>query len=387
MIYVHIPFCRSFCIYCDFYSVAVCAGKEDAGQTGRFQKYCNAVVREAGLRRDEIIDSIRLYGSPDTLYIGGGTPSVLPLDVFRNMAAGIGKEVFGDEGHRYEEFTVEVNPDDICAGGPEYLKGLREIGVNRLSMGIQSFDDGLLKWMNRRHDAAGAVKAVDLIRRAGFRNLSIDLIFGISGLTDEVWQATVAEAVRLAPEHISAYQLSVEEGSALAELERAGKYAEADESLCRRQYDILCGMLAGAGYRHYEISNFARPGYEAVHNSAYWKRLPYTGLGAGAHSAVAGSGGVVEFRRWNPDDAEGYASASGVEPESEKLDADDIGVEEIMLSLRTAEGISRSLIPESATLRMLESGDLELMPGDRLRIPESRFFVSDAIIRDIVSEI
>ena len=367
--------------------MAVCAGKEDAGQTGRLEHYCDAVVREAALRRDEIMDSVRLHGSPNTLYIGGGTPSVLPPVVFTRLVRGIGREVFGDECHRYDEFTVEVNPDDICRGGLQYLMELKDLGVNRLSMGIQSFDDGLLKWMNRRHNAAGAVRAVELIRRAGFRNLSIDLIFGITGLTDEIWQSTLAEAIRLAPEHISAYQLSVEEGSALAELERIGKYREADEVSCRRQYDILCEMLAEAGYMHYEISNFAKPGYEAVHNSAYWRRLPYTGLGAGAHSAMTGSDGVVEFRRWNPDDAEGYASTAGVEPESEKLNAEDIEVEEIMLALRTSSGICRNRVPEAAVSAMLDSGDLETLPGNRLRIPESRFFVSDAIIRDIVSNI
>lgn len=364
--------------------MAVCAGKEDAGQPGRFQNYCEAIVREAALRKDEILDSVRLQGSPDTLYIGGGTPSVLPLDVFGAMVRGIGREVFGDEAHRYGEFTVEVNPDDVCKGGLPYLEGLAGLGVNRISMGVQSFDDGMLKWMNRRHNAAGAVRAVDLIRRAGFRNLSIDLIFGISGLEDDKWMATVAETIRLAPEHISAYQLSLEEGSALAELERAGKYREADELSCRRQYDILCEMLADAGYMHYEISNFARYGYKAMHNSAYWKRLPYTGLGAGAHSAVAGEDGVVNCRRWNPDDADGYASPGGVEPGSEILSPEDIEVEEIMLALRTSAGICRSRVPDAVASSMLESGELEPAPGDRLRIPESRFFVSDAIIRGIV---
>ena len=337
MIYVHVPFCRSFCTYCGFYS-EICSRKETQQVQNRlFEDYAEALCDEIDSRREEIsaarepssaeaasseivgsgnrgtgnvlrtppkqalvppsyvaeggtVSSTPVPGteggtsmqqeiptSPDTLYIGGGTPSVLPLAVLERIVGALGPAT-------YREFTVEVNPDDVVAGGAEYVAGLRALGVNRVSMGVQSFDDGILRWMNRRHDAAGAREAFRLLRAGGFDNVSIDLIFGLSQLTGTIWESTIDDVLALGPEHISAYQLSIEEDSALEKMVADGRYTEASDEQCRGQYDTLCRKLAEAGYVHYEISNWARPGREAVHNSAYWRRVPYVGLGPGAHS-------------------------------------------------------------------------------------------------------
>ncbi|MDT3366614.1 MAG: coproporphyrinogen III oxidase family protein, partial [Bacteroidota bacterium] len=260
--------------------------------------------------------------------------------------------------------------------GADCLRNLRILGVDRLSIGVQSFDDGMLRWMNRRHDAAGAEKAFTLAREAGFDNISIDLIFGLSNLPDEIWAATVEKAVELRPEHISCYQLTVEGESALAAMVADGRYREADEEQCHRQYDILCEKLRKAGYHHYEISNFAQPGYEARHNSGYWRREAYIGLGPAAHSFRGNT------RYWNSNSLSGYTVSE------ERLSDDAVRIETIMLSLRTAEGINRDWLEahcEAATVAsLLEKGALALSEQGRIRIPEDRFFVSDEIIRELI---
>ena len=278
MIYLHVPFCRSFCTYCDFYSEIACRGRD----AQLFEQYADAVCAEASRRRDEIEATRDL----NTLYIGGGTPSVLPLSYISSFADVIGESPF-------TEFTVEVNPEDIVEKGEAYVRGLLELGVNRVSMGVQSLDDGILRWMNRRHDAAHARQAFEILRRAGVENISVDLIFGLSQLSEAVLAETLREIVAWHPEHVSAYQLSIEEGSALGRMVREGRYAEASQEQCAAQYRLLCDTLRDAGYKHYEISNWALPGREAIHNSAYWSRHPYVGLGPGAHSFNG------QVRSWN----------------------------------------------------------------------------------------
>lgn len=330
-------------------------------------------------------------GAVNTLYIGGGTPSVLPLDVLRRIVDALlssrslrrGENTVGAQSP-FEEFTVEVNPEDIVEKGGEYVRGLLETGVDRVSMGIQSFDDGILRWMNRRHSAAGAVEAFRILRRCGVRNISVDLIFGLSQLADDVWKDTIERALELAPEHISAYQLSIEEGSALAKLVADGRYIEASDEQCRHQYDVLCQTLRQAGYHHYEISNFARPGFEAVHNSAYWSRVPYIGLGPGAHSLTG------DIRSWNSQELP-HRSTDGspatYSRTSETLSPEDIRVERIMLSLRTDKGLEAaelySLTDRAVINSLLSEGALEKQGGS-IRIPESRLFTSDEIIRELI---
>lgn len=327
----------------------------------------------------------------NTLYIGGGTPSVLPLDVLRRIVDALLSSGSLRRGENtvvaqspFEEFTVEVNPEDIVEKGGEYVRGLLATGVDRVSMGIQSFDDGILRWMNRRHSAAGAVEAFRILRRCGVRNISVDLIFGLSQLADDVWKDTIERALELAPEHISAYQLSIEEGSALAKLVADGRYVEASDEQCRHQYDVLCQTLRQAGYHHYEISNFARPGFEAVHNSAYWSRVPYIGLGPGAHSLTG------DIRSWNSQELP-HRSTDGspatYSRTSETLSPEDIRVERIMLSLRTDKGLEAaelySLADRAVINSLLSEGALEKQGGS-IRIPESRLFTSDEIIRELI---
>jgi len=340
-------------------------------------------------------------GAVNTLYIGGGTPSVLPLDVLSRIVGAVSQterlslvteqlslvtepvEVTTPT-ELFDEFTVEVNPEDIVEKGREYVRGLLALGVNRISMGIQSFDDGILRWMNRRHSAAGAVEAFRILRRCGVRNISVDLIFGLSQLADDVWEDTIERALELAPEHISAYQLSIEEGSALAKLVADGRYVEASDEQCRHQYDVLCQTLRQAGYHHYEISNFARPGFEAVHNSAYWSRVPYIGLGPGAHSLTG------DIRSWNSQELP-HRSTDGspatYSRTSETLSPEDIRVERIMLSLRTDKGLEAaelySLADRAVINSLLSEGALEKQGGS-IRIPESRLFTSDEIIRELI---
>ena len=219
MIYVHIPFCRSFCTYCDFYS-EVASDCHD--------RYASALCEEIRSRASEITKEV------NTLYIGGGTPSVLPLSVLESVVRTL--ESVG-HGGPYSEFTVEVNPDDIVRKGIGYVEGLLRLGVTRVSMGVQSFDDGILRWMNRRHDSAAARKAYSILEDAGVPDISIDLIFGMPQLTDDMWKDTLEKALTISsrgniPHHISSYQLSVEPGSALAGMLERGKWQEAYDEQC-----------------------------------------------------------------------------------------------------------------------------------------------------------
>ena len=378
MIYVHVPFCRSFCIYCDFYSEIACRGR-DAGMVRRYVgELCHEIVR----RRREIAPTAGV----NTLYIGGGTPSVLPPSAFERVLEELNCGPF-------DEFTVEVNPEDIVENGASYVRDLIRLGVNRFSMGVQSLDDGILRWMRRRHDAATARRAFGVLREAGVENVSLDLIFGLPQLAHETLSDSLDGICELRPEHVSAYQLSVEEGSDLAAMASAGRFEEASEELCAAQYEMICRRLRDAGYVHYEISNWALPGREAKHNSAYWERVPYVGFGPGAHS-FDGS-----CRSWNSCGLPDW-SRSG-----ERLDDSEAREERIMLGLRTARGIPASWCRPEDLRRCLADGSLVsaghvIPPGDvacgepagttpcclpsRVRIPESHWFVSDDIIAGLI---
>ena len=382
--------------------------------------FLQALSKEAVLRAGEISDHV------NTLYIGGGTPSVLPLSVFEDLLGTLGR--CGHAGP-FKEFTVEVNPEDIVEKGAGYVEGLLRLGVNRISMGVQSFDDEILRWMNRRHDSDTARRAYGILEDAGVPNISIDLIFGLSQLSDAQWDETLDKALNISskgrlPHHVSSYQLSVEPGSALARLVERGVWEEASEELCARQYAMLCGRLREAGYHHYEISNFAQPGYEAVHNSAYWSHVPYVGLGPGAHSFLTDasrqcvpmapsqqswappptrgcenaisthlSSMHVGIRQWNEGDLGLYLKAgengdfSAVRGR-EELTEEQLVLEHIMLGLRTSSGLPEAYLYAHCDRHALEQalacGNLTRQSDGTIRIPESRFFISDSIISSLV---
>lgn len=391
MIYVHIPFCRSFCTYCDFYSEVAsrCRNKEDKiRQEALFDRFASALVREVRTRNQEISAGNGI----NTLYIGGGTPSVLPLDVYSRLLDALSQECGRKD---FTEFTIEVNPEDIVEKGEAYVEGLLRLGVNRISMGVQSFDDGILKFMNRRHTAGQAVKAYRMLESAGVENISIDLIFGLPQLSDELWAQTLEKALDISaygrlPKHISSYQLSVEPGSMLARLVEKGLWAEAPDETCERQYSVLCETLASSGYHHYEISNFAQPGFEALHNSSYWRHVPYVGLGPGAHSYNA----VDAVRQGNADNLSSYLDeASKGEFFSvqykEELDEEQLALESVMLGLRTSAGLPEAQLRVSCNSAQIDKalacGDLVRIEDGYLRIPEDRFFISDNVILKIIT--
>lgn len=355
MVYIHVPFCRSFCTYCDFYSELACAGK-DGDAVGA---YLSCLCEEACSRRDEILATQDV----DTLYVGGGTPSVLPPSVLGRILKSLPLDSFG-------EFTLELNPEDILEKGPDYVKALIDLGVNRFSMGVQSFDDAVLGKMRRRHSADGASRAFGILRDAGAANIGMDLIFGGFGMDCGVLDRSLEALLSMGPEHVSAYQLSIEDGSALAGLVERGLYTETPEAECAEQYSLLCSRLESAGYCHYEISNWAKPGFRAVHNSAYWKRLPYVGLGPSAHSFD----GIR--RSWNSCDVAGWVR------ESELVGPAEAREETIMLGLRTSDGIDPDVCEARVVGRLLSEGLLcRCGDGDtRVRIPEQHFFISDSIV-------
>jgi oxygen-independent coproporphyrinogen-3 oxidase len=375
-LYVHIPFCGQRCAYCDFY-------KSTDG--GRAEAFLDALGREMELRRDRQSLPVRA-GRPrlDTIYMGGGTPSVLPpgqLQAILNRAAELWDCL------ALGEVTVEANPEDLT---DDYLARLAETGFNRLSMGVQSFDDAILRLMNRRHTARRATEAVRAARRAGFGNITIDLIYGIPGMTAAQWERTLDEAVAMGVQHISAYHLTIEPGTAFG---RRGLKSVA-EAESERQYELLRRKLSDAGFEQYEISNFALPGRRAVHNSAYWSGEPYWGVGPSAHSFDG-----LRRREWVTANLDRYIAALGggkaaegrLDPpavaeaiyDGETLTDTDLRNERIMTALRTTEGIAARELPPSRQLERLAAEGLLVRCGERVAVPAERFLLSDYVIASL----
>lgn len=368
-VYVHIPFCKQRCVYCDFYSTTDAAWQET---------YVDLLIDEARHRQGEIRQCFK------TLYIGGGTPSQLKTGLMTKLVFGL-REVLPLDA--VEEFTVEVNPDDVTE---HYVRMLVDCGVNRVSMGIQSFVDDELRFIYRRHDAQGARQAVQTLRDAGIDNVSIDLIYGIPGQTLETWRYSVDEAIALGVQHISAYNLSYEMGTPLWRMRERGEVAELDDDTCVAMYQLLVKRLRHAGYERYEISNFAKPGFYSCHNSSYWDGTPYLGLGAAAHSYDG------QVRRNNIADLKGYIHRiidQNVAYQEEVLTPDEQYNETVMLALRTAHGLDTAIIhdcfgQDNYDYLMLqarphiEAGRLTAL-GGQLRLTPEAVMLADAIIRDL----
>jgi oxygen-independent coproporphyrinogen-3 oxidase len=350
-LYIHIPFCERKCAYCDFYSIA-------APVAG----YIDALKREMTARRHSSL--FALHPSLSTIYVGGGTPSLLApgeLQGLLDHAATLW------DCSALREVTLEANPEDLT---DDYLSRLAATGFNRLSVGIQSFDDGLLSLMNRRHSAARARDAVRAAQRVGFDNISIDLIWGIPGMTAAQWSHSLDEAIALGVQHISAYHLTIEPGTAFGRM--ALKPVVEAES--ERQFATLRKKLGDAGFEHYEISNFALPGRRAIHNSAYWSGEPYLGVGPSAHSFDGD-----RRREWVVGDLKKYLTAPAYEGET--LSDTDIRNERIMTALRTAGGIASGELQDGVD-KLLADG-LLVRRGDHVAIPADKFLLSDYIIASL----
>jgi oxygen-independent coproporphyrinogen-3 oxidase len=355
-LYIHVPFCERKCTYCDFNSYA---GLDDL-----MPAYTEALANE-----------IRLWGSVEryrvrTVFFGGGTPSELPLTNLARILAAV-REAFNVEPGA--EVTLEANPGTVDEA---YLRGLRDLGVNRLSLGVQSFDDAELQALTRIHSAAEAREAFAAARAAGFERINLDLIYGLPHQSFERWRANVDEAIRLRPEHVSCYALSVEPGTVLFKQVRAGRTPGPDPDLQADMYEYAVEALAAAGYERYEISNWALPGEVCRHNLVYWHNEPYLGVGCGAHS-------YLHERRFNvvnpprayvkalaqagPGDPWSFPQLESIEP----IEPAGRLAETLMLGLRLDEGIRRSALgPDLASLLLAyepvfaELRDLDLLADD-----------------------
>ena len=372
-VYVHIPFCSSRCSYCDFFSTL---RLREAGGP-----YVDAVVAEALLRRGELRGA-----SVRTLYLGGGTPSQLPMPLLSRLVMGLGRAI---DLSGVEEFTIEANPDDVS---PEWARSLLPLGVNRVSMGVQSFEDGILRAIGRRHTAAQAVEAVNRLRDAGIGNISLDLIYGLPGQTVESWARSVRQTIDLAPQHISAYGLTYEPGTRLWHQRESGQVVEVPEEQCLEMYRLLVDMLRESGYEHYEISNFALPGCHSRHNSSYWDDTPYLGLGAAAHSYDG------RIRRYNPSDLQQYISrVMAGEPafESEELTWRERYDERVMLGLRTSRGVDAARLREDfgdeawryftrEAQHHIDAGNLMMEQDGRYVLTGDGIMLSDSVMRDLM---
>jgi len=363
-LYVHVPFCHSKCAYCDFYSMPGCGGDVR-------RRYAEAVVREFGLRREA-------YGDFSTVYFGGGTPSILTAGELRTIVDALPTAV--------EEFTLEVNPEDVSA---EKVEMWRSLGVNRVSMGVQSLCDDELRIVGRRHSAAQAVEAFRCLRAGGIANISLDLIYGLPGQDLASWERSLSGVIALQPEHLSAYSLTFEPRTRLMAMLNKGVIKEVDEDEAALMYELLIALASSAGYDHYEISNFGKPGFHSRHNSAYWDSTPYLGLGPGAHSFDGTN------RYANPPALKSYLQAleCGALPGEVEVETDADRFNDMLITaLRTSQGLALDDVPERRLVRLmadakphLKSGAL-VQTGSHLLIPERKWLLADAVMRDLLQE-
>lgn len=369
-LYVHIPFCASRCIYCGFFSTTLLNSRE---------RYVDALIKEMELRsKDSPIDEI------SSVYIGGGTPSQLSSNELHKLFEGIDK-IYKPHWEDIE-VTMECNPDDISN---DFCKTLRDLPINRISMGAQTFSDSRLRFLLRRHTANEVLTAVERLKKAGIGNISIDLMFAFPNETIQEWEYDIDCALALEVQHISAYSLQYEEGTPLYKLYKQGTVKQIDDETYRKMYTLLCDKLSSNNYEHYEISNFARLGFRSRHNSSYWHNVPYIGIGASAHSYTGST------RSWNISDIRKYMMdiEDGNRPyEYEDIDEDTHYDDTVMTALRTFEGIdTRKLKPKYAhyILEMaqpyIDDGEMSYIDG-QLRLTRDGIFISDMIMSDLMLE-
>lgn len=365
-VYVHVPFCHSKCAYCDFYS------------TPR-RELMAAYVEAAGQEWSHMSKTLALE-EPDTIYLGGGTPSSLPVGLLDELIG----HIYTRRDIPLREFTIEANPDDVTTGWARHIA--RDTPIDRVSMGIQTFDDATLRFIGRRHTARQAVGAIETLRAEGIGNLSCDLIYGLPAQTFEQWQSDLDSLIALRPQHISAYLLSYEPRTRLGVMLAKGRVSEVSDTLAEQMYAYLCHATREAGYKHYEISNFALPGHHAIHNSSYWNGSDYIGIGPGAHSMVGG------VRWYNPSNLKLYIDRHGLNVRViEEEDAKNRFNDTLITSLRTAAGLPPERVPEEfaddfhrTVRRLMTDGLLTRTKGGNLIIPEEHWLTSDAILVQLI---
>lgn len=374
-LYLHVPFCSSKCSYCAFYSVTNNQLKQD---------YIEAVCKELYLRK-HFFQDIHLKNNQfdpvvNTVYFGGGTPSCLDESDFEKIF----NAIYDCFGSSFEEVTIECNPDDITLS---YAKTLKKY-ANRISLGIQTFNNDQLKLINRRHNAEEAIKAVNIIKEVGISNISIDLIFGFPKETLADWLFDINQAIKLDVQHVSAYSLMFEEGTKLYHLLQKEKIEQISEELSVEMYDVLIDKLSEAGLAQYEISNFAKPGFESRHNSSYWNETPYLGVGPSAHSYN------LSTRSWNVSNVSQYVKSisKGILPlEEEQIDAITRYNDLITTALRTKEGIHLNALQEDYAQYLLEQSSEFIKEGTMIKTSDNRlaltrkgYYISDAIMAELI---
>jgi oxygen-independent coproporphyrinogen-3 oxidase len=368
-IYLHIPFCRQACSYCDFYFVT---------KTDRISEFADALCAE--IRSSSFDAPVR------TVYFGGGTPSRLPI---LDLARIIDTLVQRFDLSAIEEITLEANPDDVSAS---YLADLKSLGITRLSMGVQSFSEERLRFMNRAHNAEEAKKCLQLLNEAGFQTWTADLIYGNPGQSIDELNADIDALLSFDPPHVSAYALTIEPRTRLGKQRDLGKLIETDDAMVAAHMDVVAQRLSAAGLARYEVSNFAKPGHESKHNSRYWTHAPYLGLGPAAHSFDG-------VRRWsNVRDLGKYVASGGLDVarDLETLTTTQMAEERLMMGLRTREGLTRTELRERYRygLGAGQEGVIRSMvtqgwiddDSERIRLTESGYALADAITLKIITE-
>jgi len=374
-IYLHIPFCKQACSYCDFYFVTR-KGERDAFV-------------------DSLIKEIRSYSNTgyveekiETLYVGGGTPSLLSPEQLERVFTAV-RNTFDTD---IKELTIEMNPDDVSQ---EYLEELRKLGVNRASMGVQSFNPDLLRFMNRAHNRQEALKSLELLSKSGFQTFTVDLIYGNPGQSLEELEKDIRELLNFNPLHVSAYSLTIESGTRLGKQVELGRLAPPEDDKVADHFKLLNELLCDAGIHRYEVSNYSKPGHEAIHNSNYWKHRNYLGMGPGAHSFWWE--GNNDATRWNNKaDLRKYLSddREGLEEEKDTLSLEQLAEERIMMGLRTREGIRKNEMKDrynyefnDRQLNYLEKRESEakVQVDDSITLTDKGIAIADAIILDLIT--